>query len=57
MIAHALEIVKKELQANLNLYQNSNGGFLVELANVANYVPSNGPQAMDVLITLVNINL
>jgi len=41
----------------LNLYQNSNGGFLVELANVANYVPSNGPQAMDVLITLVNINL
>jgi hypothetical protein len=55
MIAHALEIIKKELQANLNLYQNSNGGFVVELANVANYVPSNGPQAMDVLITLVNI--
>ncbi|MFN8345196.1 MAG: DUF4255 domain-containing protein [Spirosomataceae bacterium] len=55
MIAHALEIIKKELQANLNGYQNSNGGLVVELANVANYTPSNGPQAMDVLISLVNI--
>jgi len=55
MIAHALEIIKSELKANLDLYQNSNGGFTVELANVASYVPSNGQQAMDVLITLVNI--
>lgn len=55
MIAHALEIIKKELQANLDLYQNANGGFIVELANVANYVPSSGQQAMDILITLVNI--
>jgi len=55
MIAHALEIVKKELQANLDLYTNSNGGFTVELANVASYVPANGAQGVDVLITLVNI--
>ena len=55
MIAHALEIIKKELQANLDLYANSNGGFTVELANVAGYVSPNGAQGGDVLITLVNI--
>jgi hypothetical protein len=55
MIAHALEIIKNELKANLDLYQNVNGGFEVELANIASYAPSSGQQAKDVLITLVNL--
>lgn len=55
MIAHALDIIKKELQVNLDLYANSNGGFKVELSNVASYTPANGAEAIDILITLVNL--
>lgn len=55
MIAHALEIIKKELQANLDLYANANGGFKVELSNVASFIPATGSEAIDILITLVNL--
>lgn len=57
MIAHALDILRNELAANLATYPASNGGFSIALKNVAQYNPAvmDPEDPWDIVLTLVNL--
>ncbi|TNE49971.1 MAG: DUF4255 domain-containing protein [Bacteroidetes bacterium] len=57
MIAHALDILRNELAANLATYPASNGGFSVALENIAQYNPAtvDPNEPWDIVLSLVNL--
>jgi hypothetical protein len=58
MIAHALEIIQKELNGHLDLYPPANGGLLASLDNIASIIGASGPNSppeAGIYLTLVNL--